>query len=81
MTESVTANVGVKANVWCNPQEKDPKAIPYCLQEILPGDLLVAFIGDLDARTLDRELSAEQRREFEQSRFFQRHGQEGKAFE
>ena len=79
MIQGAKANIAVKANVWCNPLERDPGAIPYCLQEILPGDLLIEFLGTLDVRTLDQEMTPEQQREFQQSRFFQRHGQEGEA--
>jgi hypothetical protein len=76
-----TPNIAVKANIWCNPQQLDPDAVPYFMQDLLPGDLLIEFLQTRDVRVIERELTREQYLEFKQSRFFQRHGQEGLAFE
>ena len=74
------ANVSVKANVWCDP-DGDGTDVPYFLQPIIPGDLLVHLLGTRDVRTTRQGLTARQQVEYEQSRFFQNHGQEGLAFE
>ncbi len=81
MTRSPKPNIAVKANIWCEPQQLDPDAPPYFLQEKIPGDLLVEFIGTRDVRTTRAVLTRQQHLEFEQSRFFQQHGQEGVAFD
>ena len=73
-------NIAVKANIWCYVDQTDVDAVPYFLQPIIPGDLLIEFIGTRDTRTTRRELTHVQQREDEQSRFFQQHGQEGIAF-
>jgi len=75
-----TPNIAIKANIWCDAGQTDENAVPYFLQPIIPGDLLIEFIGIRDTRTTQRELTPEQHREYEQSRFFQKHGQEGIAF-
>ena len=77
----VIPNISVKSNVWCNPDQHDSGGAPYFLEPILPGDLLVHFLGDRDSRTIQAHLTLRQREEYEQSRFFQQHGQEGIAFE
>ena len=74
-------NIAVKANIWCDPSQKDTDAAPYFLQEVIPGDLLVEFLGTRDVRVTKRELTRRQHEEYEQSRFFQNHGQEGLSFE
>ena len=74
-------NVAVKANIWCDPNHGQSTDVPYFLQEILPGDLLVEFLGTRDVRATRTALTRDQHREYEQSRFFQRHGQRGIAFE
>lgn len=74
-------NIAVKPNVWCDPKQKNPEAIPYCLETILPGDLMVEFLGTREVRVVRHQLTREQLYEYEQSRFFQKNGQEGTAFE
>lgn len=74
-------NIAVKPNIWCDPVQIHTEESPYFLQEIIPGDLLVEFLGTRDVRTTRNQLTRDQHREFEQSRFFQSHGQEGLAFE
>ena len=81
MPQSPKPNIAVKANVWCDPELSDAEAVPYFLQDKLPGDLLIEFLGTRDVRVTRNELTREQHREYEQSRFFQRHGQEGLSFE
>ena len=83
MNRSPKPNIAVKANIWCNPQEGDSDSPPppYFLQETLPGDLLIEFLGTREVRITRTELTSEQHREYEQSRFFQGYGQEGLAFE
>lgn len=76
-----TPNIAIKANIWCNADQTDADAVPYFLQSIIPGDLLIEFIGTRDTRTTRRELTPLQHREYEQSRFFQQHGQVGRAFD
>lgn len=75
------SNVTVKPNVWCDGNQTDEDVVPYFLEGILPGDLLVEFLGTRDERTIRSKLSPRQQFEYRQSRFFQRHGQEGLAFE
>jgi hypothetical protein len=77
----MNSNIAIKANIWCDPEQNDPEGTPYFLKPMLPGDLLVEILGTRDVRNLDRELTPKQREEYEQSRFFQRHGQSGIAFE
>jgi hypothetical protein len=74
-------NIAVKANIWCDPNQKDPGEDPYFLQEILPGDLLVELLGSRDVRVTRDKLTKRQHEEYEQSRFFQYHGQEWLSFE
>lgn len=81
MNRSPKPNIAVKANIWCDPQQRDPEAVPYFLQEKLPGDLLIEFLGTREVRITRAVLTHEQHREYEQSRFFQGHGQDGLAFE
>ena len=81
MPDRMTPNISIKANIWSVAEQADESAVPYFLQPIIPGDLLVEFLGTRDTRTTRRELTASQHREYEQSRFFQHHGQEGLAFE
>ncbi|MBA3351313.1 MAG: hypothetical protein H0U23_02600 [Blastocatellia bacterium] len=81
MSNRASANIGVKPNVWCNREQETDDAIPYFLKDTIPGDLLVHFLGTRDLRPLQHELTRRQREEYEQSRFFQHHGQEGLAFE
>jgi hypothetical protein len=81
MNHSAKPNIAVKANIWCDPQQLDPKAVPYFVRDQIPGDLLIEFLGTRDVRVIERELTREQYLEFKQTRFFQRHGQEGLAFE
>jgi hypothetical protein len=54
---------------------------PGFLQPLIPGDLLVHFLDIRDVRFIERELTRRQLLEYKQSRFFQHHGQQGKAFE
>ncbi|MEO2044237.1 MAG: hypothetical protein ABGX43_06515 [Nitrospinaceae bacterium] len=75
------SNIAIKSNIWCDREYSDPNAIPYFIQSFLPGDFLVEILGTRDCRTLNRELTAIQREEYGQSRFFQNHGQSGIAFE
>jgi hypothetical protein len=56
-------------------------SVPYFLQEIIPGDLLVEFLRTNNIEIIRRELSHYQLYEYQQSIFFQRHGQEGNAFQ
>jgi hypothetical protein len=79
-SEHKQSNVGVKANIWCDLAHQDIEHPPYFLQDILPGDLLVELVGTRDVRVTRRRLTPEQHYEYEQSRFFQKHGQEGLAF-
>ena len=81
MPDHPTPNIAVKANIWCVADQTDADAVPYFLQPIIPGDLLVEFLGTRDTRITRRELTATQHREYEQSRFFQQHGQVGRAFD
>jgi|688.fasta_scaffold515157_2 hypothetical protein len=83
MNPSPKPNIAVKANIWCDPRvpDTDSPPLPYFLQEKLPGDLLIEFLGTREVRITRSELTSEQHREYEQSRFFQGHGQEGLAFE
>ena len=81
MNRSPKPNIAVKANIWCDPRQRDPEAVPYFVRDQIPGDLLIEFLGTRDVRIIERELTREQYLEFKQSRFFQRHGQEGLAFE
>jgi hypothetical protein len=74
-------NIAVKPNIWCDPIVWDHDSPPYFLQGVLPGDLLVQFLGDREVRVTRRLLTARQLTEYEQSRFFQNHGQVGLAFE
>ena len=80
MPDHITPNIAIKANIWCVADQTDPEAVPYFLQPIIPGDLLVEFLGTRDTRITRRELTPTQHCEYEQSRFFQQHGQEGLAF-
>ena len=54
---------------------------PEFLHEIIPGDLLVEFLCTNNIEIIRRELSHYQLYEYQQSIFFQRHGQEGNAFQ
>jgi hypothetical protein len=81
MKPFIKSNIAVKANISCDPAQKDSKAVPYFLESIIPGDLRVEFLGTRDRRTTGPTLTREQQHEYEQSRFFQKHGQEGLAFE
>jgi hypothetical protein len=81
MKQNLLANVAVKPNVWCAHDVLDPDDTPYFLQEIIPGDLLVEFLRTRDVRTLRSTLTTRQQVEYQQSRFFQHHGQKGLAFE
>ena len=81
MKEHPAPNIAIKANIWCVADQTDTDAVPYFLQSIIPGDLLVELLGTRDTRTTRRELTTIQHREYEQSRFFQQHGQEGLAFQ
>ena len=54
---------------------------PEFLHEIIPGDLLVEFLRTNNIDIIRRELSHCQLYEYQQSIFFQRHGQEGNAFQ
>jgi hypothetical protein len=81
MNPEAISNIAVKANIWCDKEQKNGKAVPYFLEDIIPGDLLVEFIGTRDSRIIAERLTSTQRHEYEQSRFFQNHGQEGLAFE
>lgn len=81
MTQPNSSNVSVKPNVWCDPGQPETDIVPYFLQSIIPGDLLVHFLGSRDVREIQHHLTPRQRLEYEQSRFFQPHGQEGTAFE
>lgn len=74
-------NIAVKANIWCDPNQVQVDDVPYHLQEIVPGDLLVEFLGTRDARITRSQLTPEQHEEYLQARFFQRYGQHGLAFE
>jgi hypothetical protein len=74
-------NIAIKANVWCQPDLPNPDDIPYFLQPVIPGDLLVHFLGTREVRTVRQQLTPRQLWEYGQSRFFQNHGQEGLAFE
>lgn len=81
MPSHPTPNIAIKANICCDADQTNSDAVPYFLQRIIPGDLLVEFLGTRDTRITRRELTAIQHREYEQSRFFQQHGQEGVAFQ
>ncbi len=83
MAQVSKPNIAIKANIWSNREERDSKtpSPPYFLQEKIPGDLLIEFMGTRDVREIERELTPEQYLEYQQARFFQRHGQEGIAFE
>ena len=78
---TIIPNIAVKSNVWCDPQQPDTEGAPYFLEAVLPGDLLVEFLGTRDVRTIRAQLTPRQCVEYEQSRFFQQHGQEGIAFD
>lgn len=78
---TIHSNIDVKANIWCDPDRNEVLEPPYFLQELIPGDLLVELLGSRDSRLTRRELTPDQHREYEQSRFFQQHGQTGLAFE
>lgn len=73
-------NIAVKANIWCDPHITRAVESPEFLAPILPGDLLVHFLGTRDVRVIERELSRRQLIEYKQARFFQNHGQVGTAF-
>lgn len=75
------ANIAAKANIWCQPTSQDADVEPYFLRPFIPGDLLVHFLQTRDVRTTRQELTIRQHIEYEQSRFFQNHSQEGLAFE
>lgn len=77
----MTSNIAVKANIWCNPHQLEDLNSPEFLQSIIPGDLLVHFLGTRDVRFIERELTPRQLIEYKQARFFQKHGQEGIAFQ
>jgi hypothetical protein len=83
MNQSPKPNIAIKANIWCDPGEgdSDTSGPPYFLQKKLPGDLLIEFLGTREVRITRRELTREEHNEYEQSRFFQEHGQAGLAFE
>jgi hypothetical protein len=81
MKNTSQSNIAVKPNIWCDPVQADLNDVPYFLQEIIPGDLLVHFLDTRDVRTTRSQLTHRQHVEFEQSRFFQNHGQTGLAFE
>jgi len=74
-------NIAVKPNIWCELARTHTEDAPYFLQEIIPGDLLVEFLGTRDLRATRSQLTRDQHREFEQSRFFQPHGQKGLAYD
>lgn len=76
----MSSNISVKANIWCNPQLTVEIRSPEFLQPIVPGDLLVHFLGTRDMRIIERELTSRQLIEYKQSRFFQNQGQTGVAF-
>jgi hypothetical protein len=76
-----TPNIAVKPNIWCSPNIQHEVDSPDFLQPVLPGDLLVEFLGTRDNRIVERELSRRQLLEFKQSRFFQHHGQTGLSFD
>lgn len=77
----MTPNISVKANIWCDPHQVEPVDSPEFLRPILPGDLVVHFLGTRDSRIIRRELNPRQLIEYKQARFFQNHGQAGVAFE
>jgi len=81
MKDTLQSNIAVKPNIWCDPAQADVNDVPYFLQDIIPGDLLVHILGTLDVRTTRTQLTRRQHLEYEQSRFFQNHGQTGLAFE
>jgi hypothetical protein len=81
MRHSTTPNIAIPANVWCTTAQPGGNDASCDLQAIIPGDLLVEMLRTRDVRILQRELTRTQRLEYEQSRFFQYHGQEGLAFE
>lgn len=55
-------------------------SVPYFLQEIIPGDLLVEFLRSANINYIRAQLSPQQLYEYRQSIFFQAHGQEGDVF-
>jgi len=81
MSRIVPPNIAIKPNISCDPRQRDPEAIPYFIQDELPGDLLVEFLRTRDVRVLRDKLTAMQLMEYEQSRFFQSYGQNGIAFD
>lgn len=81
MQNPTVPNIAVKPNIWCDLEQTVESKEPYFLQDIIPGDLLVHFLGTRDSRTIRSTLTPIQNEEYEQSRFFQRHGQEGLSFE
>jgi len=81
MSHSATPNIAIASNIWCATAQPGGNEALCDLQSIIPGDLLVEILRTRDVRILQRELTPTQRREYEQSRFFQNHGQEGLAFE
>lgn len=75
------ANIAVKANVWCVSDQNETGSPPYFLQSVIPGDLAVELLGSKDLRITQKHLTQAQHIEFEQSKFFQKYGQEGLAFD
>ena len=81
MRHSAIPNIAIPSNIWCATAQSGGNDASCDLQAIIPGDLLVEILRTRDVRILQRELTKTQRQEYEQSRFFQYHGQEGLAFE
>lgn len=55
-------------------------SVPYFLEEIVPGDLLVELLPSADINYIRAHLSPHQLYEYRQSIFFQAHGQQEEAF-
>jgi len=81
MKRNLVSNIAVKPNIHFIKEEIGEDSAPDLLWAVIPGDLRVEFLGTRDARILRRELTKIQREEYEQSRFFQKHGQNGVAYE
>jgi hypothetical protein len=78
---TLRSNISVSPNVWCDPDHNDLTSMPVGLESIIPGDLLVEFLGTREKVILERTLTRTQLSEYLQCRFFRPHGQEGIAFD
>ncbi|NBX69824.1 MAG: hypothetical protein EBR01_12785 [Proteobacteria bacterium] len=68
------SNIAVKPNIWFSNQKAT--IIPYFLQDIIPGDLLVQILQTNDIRVIRQKLNVTQLYEYQQSIFFQEYGQQ-----